>query len=153
MDANVGAKISKIYNLHVGALTAERVKNEIGTLSPTPRGSILAEGSSTLNYQPAGAAVRAADLTDCIRVYINKVIEYATAVLWQLPAEVAAAVNRNGVYLSGGVMKISQVPQYIGGKLNMRYHVCDEPQFATVLGGGVLLQDRELLNNFSKKEE
>jgi actin-like ATPase involved in cell morphogenesis len=97
--------------------------------------------------------VQAADLTECIRVYINKIIEYATGVLWHLPAEVAAAVNRNGVYLSGGVMKISQVPQYIGAKLNMRYRVCEEPQFATVLGGGVLLQDRELLNTFSKKED
>jgi hypothetical protein len=50
-------------------------------------------------------------------------------------------------------MKISHVPQYIGAKLNMRYRVCEEPQFATVLGGGVLLQDRELLNTFAKKDE
>ena len=78
-------------------------------------------------------------------------MEYATGVLWNLPAEVAATINRNGVYLSGGLMKLTQAPQYIGGRLNMRCHVCEEPQFATVLGGGVLLQDKVLLNRFARK--
>ena len=153
MDANIGAKISKIYNLHVGALTAERVKNEIGTLSPTPRGSMLAEGSSTLTYQPAGAAVRAADLADCISVYVDKVLEYAVDVLRNLPAEVAAAVNRNGVYLSGGVMKIPYLAQYIGNKLGMRVHVSEEPQYTAVLGGGALLRDVDSLNQYARATE
>ncbi len=153
MDANIISKIATNNALLVGALTAEKIKNEIGSLSVSALGTMVAEGSSTDTCQPASTSVQAADLTECIRVYINKIIEYATGVLWDLPAEVAAAVNRNGVYLSGGVMKISHVPQYIGAKLNMRYHVCEEPQFATVLGGGVLLQDRELLNSFAKKDE
>lgn len=153
MDANIISKIANNNRLLIGALTAERIKNEIGSLSVSALGTMVAEGSSTENCQPASSSVQAADLTECIRVYVNKIIEYAMGVLWHLPAEVAAAVNRNGIYLSGGIMKISHVPQYIGMKLGMRYHVCEEPQFATVLGGGVLLQDKELLSRFAKKDE
>ena len=47
-------------------------------------------------------------------------------------------------------MKIPYVPQYIGSKLGMRFRVCEEPQFATVLGGGVLLRDSEELNRFAR---
>ena len=151
MDANIISKISTNNRLLIGALTAEKIKNEIGSLSPGALGTMVAEGSSTETCQPSASSVQAADLTECIRVYINKVIEYATAVLWKLPAEVAATVNRNGVYLSGGAMKIPYVPQYIGSKLGMRFRVCEEPQFATVLGGGVLLRDKELLFQFAKK--
>ncbi len=151
MDANITAKIASTNKLHVGALTAERIKNEIGSLSAGALGMMVAEGSSTENFQPSSASVQAADLTDCIRVYINKIIEYATAVLLRIPAEVAATVNRNGIYLSGGIMKIPYVPQYLGAQLGMRFRVYEEPQFATVLGGGVLLQDKELLNRFAKK--
>ena len=153
MDANIISKIASNNGLLIGALTAEKIKNEIGSLSASALGTVVAEGSSTENCQPASTSVQAADLTECIRVYVNKIIEYAMGVLWHLPAEVAAAVNRNGIYLSGGIMKVSYVPQYIGTKLGMRYHVCEEPQFATVLGGGVLLQDKELLNRFAKKDE
>ena len=47
-------------------------------------------------------------------------------------------------------MKIPYLPQYIGGKLEMRYHVCEEPQFATVLGGGDVLRDKKLLRELAK---
>lgn len=153
MDANIISKLSKKNNLLVGALTAERIKNDIGSLAETALGTVVAEGSSTLTRQPASASVSASDLTDCIRVYIDKVIEYATAVLQNLPAEVSATVNRGGVYLSGGVMKLQHVPQYIGNKLGMRFRICEEPQFATVLGGGVLLSDKELLHRFARVVE
>lgn len=152
IDANIISKASNKYNLLIGTLTAERIKNEIGTLAPTPRGSAVAEGSSTENYQPTSVSVQAEDVTECIRVYVKKIVEYATGVLWNLPAEVAATVNRNGVYLSGGVMKIPYVAQYIGAQLGMRYRVYEEPQFATVLGGGVLLRDKEWLVRFAKKD-
>lgn len=150
MDANIITRLSDSNKLLVGALTAEKIKNEIGSLSPSALGTMVAEGSSTITCQPAAVSVQAGELTDCIRVYINKIIEYAVEVLRTLPAEVAAIVNRNGVYLSGGIMKIPYVPQYIGAKLGMRFRVCEEPQFAAVLGGGLLLRDYDSLNRFAK---
>ena len=151
MDANILAKIGDDKKLLIGALTAERIKNEIGSLSISPLGTIVAEGSSMENCQPSSASVQARELTECIRVYVNKIVEYTAAVLWKLPAEVAATVNRNGVFLSGGVMKIPYLPQYLGKALKMNFHVCEEPQFATALGGGMLLRDKELLVKFAKK--
>ena len=151
MDVNIISKIATNNQLQIGPLTAEKIKNEIGSLSMSALGTMVAEGSSIQTGQPSSASIQAADLTECIRVYINKVIEYATGVLWGLPAEVAAAINRNGIYLSGGIMKIAHVPQYISSKLGMRYHICEEPQFAAVLGGGVLLQDKEFLKRFTKE--
>ena len=153
MDANIATKVAKNNKLHIGALTAERIKNEIGSLSTAALGTIVAEGSSVETCQPASASVQADDLTECIRVYVDKILEYVMVVLWKLPAEVAATVNRNGVCLSGGVMKIPYLPQYIGKALKMQVHVCEEPQFATALGGGTLLTDKELLLKFSKKSE
>jgi len=149
MDANVLAKVARVNGLRIGALTAERLKNELGSMSTVARGAMVAEGSSIDACRPAAASVQAADLTDCIRVYVDKILEYAVAVLRRLPAEVAALVNRKGIYLSGGVMKIAYLPQYIGAKLEMRYQVCEEPQFATVLGGGAILREKDLLKAFS----
>lgn len=149
MDANILNKV-RANGLRIGTLTAEKIKNEIGSLSPAARGTIVAEGSSVDTCRPAALPVQAGDITDCIRVYVDKILEYAGAVLKKLPAEVAAAVNRNGVFLSGGAVKIPYLPQYVGAKLEMRYHVCEEPQFATVLGGGALVRDKDMLAAFAK---
>ena len=153
IDANIISRIASNSELLVGALTAEKIKNEICSLSPSARGTMVAEGSSTKTCQPAAVSVQAGDLTECVRVYVNKIVEYAIEVLRTLPAEVAATVNRNGVLLSGGIMKIPYVPQHIGAALGMRYRVCEEPQFATVLGGGLLLRDKVALAKFAKNSE
>lgn len=150
MDANIINRVARGNGLRIGTLTAEKIKNEIGSLSPAARGSIVAEGSSAETCRPAASSVQAGDIVDCIRVYVDKIVEYAGVVLKKLPAEVAAAVNRNGVFLSGGAVKIPYLPQYVGAKLEMRYHVCEEPQFATVLGGGALVRDKDMLVAFAK---
>ncbi len=151
MDANIIAQIARTQNLHIGSLTAERIKNEIGSLSATALGTLVVQGSSTDTYQPYSAPVQAADVTPCIRVYVDKIVEYVALALRNLSAEVAATVNRGGVYLSGGLMKIQHLPQYVSSKLGMRFLVSEEPQFATVLGGGVLLREKALLLRFAKK--
>ncbi len=151
MDANIINRIASNQKLLVGALTAEKIKNEIGSLSPTALGTMVAQGSSTATYQPAAVSVQAKDITECIRVYAQKIVEYTSMTLRNLTAEVCATVNRGGVYLSGGVMKIQYLPQFIGGSLGMRFQVCEEPQFATVLGGGVLLREKQLLTRFARK--
>lgn len=153
MDANIIDRIESCKGLRIGALTAERVKNEIGSLAVGARGATVVEGSLSSTMRPGSASVRAEEIEPCIRTYIDKILEYASLVLEKLPAEVAAAVNSNGVYLSGGGAKISFVPEYIGKKLDMRVHVCDEPQFAVVTGGGVAVRDERLLGKICKEEE
>ena len=151
MDANIIDRMARAKGLNVGALTAERIKNEIGSLSPNARGTTVAEGSSVATFRPASVSVQAGEISDCIRVYIDKILEYAALVLNKLPAEVAAAVNKNGVCLSGGIAKLSYVPEYISKRLEMRVHVCEEPQFAVASGGGVVARDSKLLAKIEKK--
>ena len=150
MDANIIDRIEACKGLHIGALTAERVKNEIGSLAVGARGATVVEGSLVSAMRPGSVSVQASEIEPCIRIYIDKILEYASLVLQKLPAEVAAAVNGNGVYLSGGVVKLSFVPEYIAKKLDMRIHVCDEPQFAVVTGGGAAVRDERILGRIAK---
>ena len=152
MDANIIARLAQHKSLRVGALTAERVKNEIGSLMAGARGTTVAEGSSVENLRPASVSVQAGEIADCLRVYVDKILEYATIVLRQLPAEVAAEVNRKGVYLSGGVAKLSGVAEYIGKKLEMRVRVPEEAQFAVISGAGIACKDKRLMDLLSVKD-
>ena len=152
MDVNV-QKVLEYKGLRIGMLTAERIKNEIGSLSKNARGTTLAEGRSVYEARPHSVSVEAAEISPCIRIYIDKILEYTAQALQQLPAEVAATVNQNGIYLSGGVMKLSGVADYIASRLKMTAHVCEEPQFACILGGGNLVRDKKLLDRLALKNE
>lgn len=151
MDATIIHQLAQEKGLNVGFLSAERIKNEIGSLSPGARGTTVAEGSSVQTYRPSSVSVSAAEIADCIRVYVDKVLEYSSLVLNRLPAEVAAEVNQNGIFLSGGVMKIPYIADYIARKMEMRAHICEEPQFAVVRGGGAVVRDKKLLEKVALK--
>ena len=150
MDLSIRLDIQDAKRLQIGSLTAERLKNELVNLSPTAMSAMVAEGCSVDSYRPASASIQTQEVRSCVTRYLDKAVEYAAMVIRNLPAEVAAIVNRNGVYLSGGVMKIPGVARYIGERLEMRYFVAEEPQFSTVQGAGALLRDKELLRNFAK---
>lgn len=152
MDADIAGRVEKIKSLRVGALTAERLKNEIGSLSPEARGATVAEGINVLQFRPAGVSVQAGEIADCISVYFDKAVEYASYVLKGLPAEVAAAVNKNGLYLSGGVAKLPYAAEYLSRKLEMRVRTCAEPQYAVITGAGALLRDKKLFKNICLSE-
>lgn len=153
MDMSIRLDVRESKRLQIGNLTAERLKNELVNLSPTALRAVVAEGCSVDTYRPASASIQTQEVRGCVTRYLDKAIEYATMVIKNLPAEVAAIVNRNGVYLSGGVMKIPGVARYIGERLEMRYFVAEEPQFATVQGAGALLRDKAMLRNFAKPIE
>lgn len=149
MDADIAYRVEKIKALRIGALTAERLKNEIGSLSPQARGTTVAEGISITQYRPAGVSVQANEISDCISVYFDKAVEYASHVLQGLPAEVAAAVNKNGLYLSGGAARIYHAAEYLSKKLEMRVRICAEPQYAVISGAGALLRDKRLFRTLA----
>lgn len=146
MDLSIADKVASIKGLNIGTLTSERLKNEIGTLSENARGTTIAEGSSVQTYMPASASVHAQEVVGCIRMYIDKILEYAQLVLNQLPAEVAADVHRSGALMSGGIMKIPYLKEYVESRLGMPVTVADAPHFAVVRGGGVALRDKKLLS-------
>lgn len=151
IEQNIMRTLREEYHLSIGELTAERVKNKLGSCAEGSGGTMVVEGLSTETYKPDSKQVQSMNLKNAVRTSVDKTISYVTGVLCNLPEEVAATVHHHGVYLSGGIMKMTYAPQYIAGLLDMRYHIAEEPQFVTVLGGGVLLRDKELLNRFSKK--
>jgi len=145
MDLSIADRVANTKGLNIGTLTSERIKNEIGSLSENARGTTIAEGSSAENYMPASVSVHAQEIAPCIRIYIDKVLEYAQLVLNQLSAEVAADVHRSGLLLTGGIARMPALKEYIESRLGMPVALADSPHFATARGGGVALRDRKLL--------
>lgn len=151
MDKNIQLRVQRLKGIEIGDQTAERIKNEIGSLQERPHGSTVASGVSSITRAPGSESVSALEISDCIRVYMDKILEYALLVLQKLPAEVAASVNKNGVCLTGGVARVKNVAEYVSKKLGgLRVHVCEEPQFAVVTGGGAVARDKQLFELFYK---
>lgn len=153
IDADIIEKLKAEKEIEVGILTAERIKNEVGSLGKYARAQTVAEGSSVSLKRPVAVSVQSSDIRDCIAVYIDKIVEYAGMLLKNLTPEVCAVVGQNGLYLSGGLSKLNGVAEYIGQSLGMKVHLAEEPSFTVVSGAGALFGERELMKKICLKDE
>ena len=145
MDVHIIDHIADTFSLKIGSLTSEKLKNTVGSLIEDDNQSTIINGRDIKSGRPRSVSVSSADIVFPIKVYIDKIAEYADLVLKKLPAEVSAAMLKNGLYLSGGVCNIAGLAEYMSGKLQMEAHLSGDPQMAVVLGGGRAVGNAALL--------
>jgi rod shape-determining protein MreB len=139
IDVHIIDLLAENFNLKVGSLTAERIKNSVGSLLEDDNKVTVADGRNLKSGTPSSVAVNSSEIEGVITLYVDKIIEYVTLVLSKLPAEVASAIMHGGIYLSGGLTKMDGFPEYFSKKLSIPVNVSEEPQLASVMGGGMIL--------------
>jgi rod shape-determining protein MreB len=151
IDVHIMDELAERQSLRIGALTAERIKNTVGSLLADDNKMTVADGRDLKGGTPFSVAISSEDVVDIIRLYIDKVIEYIKMVIAKLPAEVASCVMRGGIYLSGGLIKMDGLPEYIGQKLGIPVNVPEEPQYASVIGAGTILSSDVLFDSLAEE--
>ncbi len=144
IDVHIIDEFAENRNLKIGALTAERIKNTVGSLLDDDNKMTVAEGRDVKSGAPASLAVNSSQVYDIIVTYVDKILEYVSLVLSKLPAEVSSAVMRGGIYLSGGLMKMDGLAEYIRDKLGIPVNMPEEPRLAAVIGAGTILSSDKL---------
>lgn len=152
IDVHLIDELAENYNTKIGALTAEKLKNTVGSLLVDDNKLNVVEGREVSSGTPTSIAVNSEQIAGVIKLYIDKIIEYITVVLRKLPAEVISGVMHGGIFLSGGLVKLDGLPEYIESKLKIPVNVPEEPQLAAVIGGGTIISNDDLLERFATKD-
>jgi len=149
IDVHLIDELAENSNLKIGGLTAERVKNTVGSLLDDDNKMMVVDGRELSSGAPASVSVNSGQIYGVITTYVDKILEYVTLVLSKLPAEAASAIMHGGVYLSGGLLKMDGLAEYIQQKLNIPVNMPEEPQLAAVIGGGTILANDDLTDKFA----
>ena len=144
IDVDLIDYMAENFGLKIGTLTAERLKNTVGSLLEDDNKMTVVDGRLLEEGTPSSAAVNSSQIEDIITLYVDKILEYVTLVMSKLPAEVASAVMHGGIYLSGGLAKLDGMADYISGKLEIPVNESEEPSLCSVIGGGMILSSEFL---------
>ncbi len=135
MDTHIIDCIAEAYDLKIGLQTSEKLKGTVGSPEADMQ-SMVINGRDIATGKPRSVAVTSEKIAEPIRIYIDKIVEYCELLLKMLPAEVSAAICKNGVFLAGGVCALAGFGDYISNKLQMEAHLASDVHYAVVLGGG-----------------
>ena len=153
LDSALIGYIAETFGLQVGLLTAERAKKQVGSLYRNDRLSAVVNGRDVATGKPRSLSLSAKDIHEPVKLFYDKIAEYAFSVIAKLPAEVAAEIRHAGIYLAGGGAEMTGLEDYFGRVFNMKINIPSEPAMSAMLGAGAALGNENLLKAIRLKQE
>ena len=146
MDAAIVEVLKDKYGVEIGMLSAQKLKEEIGSLFKNDNATQEVSGVNIATKTPASIIVNATDVQDGIIPFITEIIRVVETTINQLEPEISSDVARNGIYLAGGLSKIPGIEKYFRKHLNIMIFTVDNSENACIEGAGRLISDQQLLD-------
>ena len=147
MDRAVCDYVAGKFDVKIGLVTAARLKEDIASLHKSEASEKTVSGVDLNTKKPAQVKVSAADLREVLTPYYLRVADVVETAINGCNPEVSSDILQNGIYLSGGASKIPNLAQFLSQRLGLRVNSFLEPEFASIIGGGKLLKDANLLES------
>ena len=125
------------HNIKVGEITAEKIKINVGAVlqqledEPDP---YIVRGPNLMTAHPVDATITYQEIAHCLDKSIAKVEAGILRVLEQTPPELYADIVENGIFLSGGGALLRGLAQRFTEKVNIPFHVAEDPLRAVARG-------------------
>ncbi len=142
LDQAIIQHLKKEYNMHIGELTAEQIKINIGSAYPVQDDKTMdVRGNDMIARIPKTVQVSAAEIRKALQGPITTILEAVRATLDICPPELAADLLDRGIMLAGGGAKLAGLDKLITEETGLPVFVSEDPLNAVVNGTGVMLQE------------
>ena len=154
IDQAIMERLRRFRGLIIGAPTAARLKNELGSaIEPTdPARAITVKGRDVHTGAPGAVEVTADDIYVVTQNVIRKIADAVRDALADLPPEVAADIYDRGIILTGGGALLDGMDAYLQRDTKLQTRVADEPRYAIVKGLAQLFDIPLLLRRVARNE-
>lgn len=145
IDAQIVRTISSKYGVEVGLATAQKLKEEIGSLYSNDTANMEVLGIDTQTKAPASVVVYATDVRESVLPLMLEITRVIETTLNILSPEVSSDVAKNGIIITGGFANISGLEKYLRRELNLPIKIAENASNACILGAGKLLSNQNEL--------
>lgn len=132
------------HNIKIGERTAEEIKFRVGSAlselaNPPPDFNV--RGPNIMTAMAIEIPVSYQEIAHCLDKSISKIETVILSVLEQTPSELYADIFQRGIYLAGGSALLRGLDKRFTDKINMPFHVAEDPLLAVVRGTGISLKN------------
>ncbi|HCC51430.1 MAG TPA: rod shape-determining protein [Porphyromonadaceae bacterium] len=137
------------HNVKVGERTAEMIKINVGSVLTSlenPPDDYVVHGPNQMTSLPMEVPISYQEMAHCLDKSIVKVEATIMNTLENTPPELYADIVHNGIYLTGGGALMRGLEKRLTDRINIQFHVAEDPLRAVARGTGVALKN---LNKFN----
>jgi len=134
------------HNIKVGEITAEKIKIAVGAVIPDLEDEpepFIVRGPNLMTAHPVEATITHQEIAHCLDKSIAKIETSILHVLENTPPELYSDIVENGIFLSGGGAQLRGLAKRFTDKVNIQFHVCDDPLHAVARGTCAALKNTD----------
>jgi rod shape-determining protein MreB len=132
------------HNIKIGERTAEEIKFHVGSALPDledPPEDFVVRGPNLMTAMPIEIPISYQEIAHCLDKSISKIETSILAVLEQTPPELYADIVNKGIYMAGGGALLRGLGKRFTDKINIPFHVAEDPLQAIARGTGIALKN------------
>ncbi|MEA1878934.1 MAG: rod shape-determining protein [Bacteroidota bacterium] len=144
LTLDIQAYMRHQHNIKVGERTAEDIKINVGAALPeldSPPPDYVVRGPNQMTALPIEIPVSYSEIAHALDKSITKIESAILSVLERTPPELFADIVNSGIYMAGGGSLLRGLAQRLSDKLNIQFHVADDPLHAVARGTGIALKN------------
>ncbi len=144
MDADIATMVRRKFNLSIGERTAESLKNNLAFMINGPKLEQKVFGIHTLSGLPKSEVIPSLAVSVAIIDTVDAIVENIISIYNRVPPQIMEDIAKEGIYLTGGVSMILNLPEYIRREVGIPLHHMDDPKNSTVRGLVEIMNNRNL---------
>lgn len=144
LDEDIATMVRRKFNLSIGQKTAESLKNNLAFMINGPRLEQKVFGIHTLSGLPKSDVIPSLAVSVSIIDTVDYIVENIKSVYNRIPPQLMKDITREGIYLTGGVSMILNLPDYIRREIGIPLHHIQDPQSSTIRGLVEIINNRDL---------
>ena len=144
LDAEIVTMIRRKFNISVGMRTAEQLKNNLAFMINGPRLEQNVFGIHTLSGLPRSNQIPSLAVSVAIIDTIDRIIQEIRGIYDRTPPQVMKNIAKEGIFLTGGVSMILNLPVYIQKELSIPIFHVQDPKNSTIRGILEMINQKEL---------
>ncbi len=143
--ADIMEYMNRQHSIKVGEATAENIKKNVGAaltnLGEDAPDDFVVKGPNRITSLPMEVPVSYQEIAHCLDKSILKIENAILAALDGTPPELYADLVNKGIYLAGGGALLKGLATRLTEKIQIQFHVADDPLRAVARGTGIALKN------------
>ena len=143
--ADIQEYMSRQHNVKVSERMAERIKINVGSaltdLGDEAPEDFVVHGPNRITALPMEVPVCYQEIAHCIDKTVARIESAVLSALENTPPELYADIVQNGIYLSGGGALLRGLDRRLQDKINIPFHVPEDPLHSVAKGAGIALKN------------
>ena len=147
LTADIQDYMSRQHNIRVSERMAERIKINVGAaladLGENAPEDYIVYGPNRITALPMEVPVCYQEIAHCLDKTVAKIENAVLSALENTPPELYADIVKNGIYLSGGGALLRGLDKRLTDKINIPFHIAEDPLHSVAKGAGIALKNVE----------